>query len=96
MFQRRKAMMNDNVVKIVGWMVDTTRDKGVLYQSEVVDFLINNFGDEFIKMNDNGNYSISGTVLTHFRKASKEEIVWEREELAWRLRNESDLPGRMQ
>ncbi|MGM8463379.1 DUF6953 family protein, partial [Enterobacter cloacae] len=92
----RKAMMNDNLVKIVGWMVDTTRSKGVLYQSEVVEFLINDFGDEFIKTNDNGNYSISGTVLAHFRKASKDEIVWDREELAWRLRNESDLPGRMQ
>ncbi|EBU7614076.1 MULTISPECIES: DUF6953 family protein [Enterobacteriaceae] len=89
-------MMNDSLIKIVDWMVNTTRSNGVLYQSEVVEFLINDFGDEFIKTNENGNYAISSTVLANFRKASKDDIVWDREQLAWRLRNESDLPGRMQ
>jgi hypothetical protein len=42
-------------------------------------------------------YAISSAVLARvFRKASKDDVVWDREELAWRLRNESDLPGRMQ
>ncbi|HEB4943506.1 DUF6953 family protein [Klebsiella michiganensis] len=88
--------MSDSLTKIIDWMVSTTRANGVLYQSQVVEFLINNFGDEFIKTNDNGNYAISSAVLARFRKASKDDVVWDREELAWRLRNESDLPGRMQ
>lgn len=88
--------MNDVIEKIVHWMVNITHANGVLYQSEVVEFLINNFGEEYIKTNDNGNYAISSAVLANFRKASKDDIVWDRVELAWRLRNDGDLPGRMQ
>lgn len=62
--------MNDSLIKIVDWMVNTTRSNGVLYQSEVVEFLINDFGDEFIKTNENGNYAISSTVLGKVRTSS--------------------------
>jgi hypothetical protein len=63
--------MSDSLTKIIDWMVSTTRANGVLYQSQVVEFLINNFGDEFIKTNDNGNYAISSAVLARFRRRAK-------------------------
>lgn len=54
------------------------------------------FGNKFIYINDNGNLAISKSVLLHFRKISKNSVVWEKEEKLWRLRLETDSSGREQ
>lgn len=49
-----------------------------------------------IYINDSGNEAIAKPVLSAFNRLTKETIVWDRSELHWRKRQESDAPGRIQ
>lgn len=69
---------------------------GDLYQDAAVVDIANKFGDDFTYENDSGNLAISKSVLSAFRKLTKESVVWERGERRWRRREISDEPGRQQ
>ncbi|MFS8078806.1 hypothetical protein UDZ25_09090 [Serratia marcescens] len=90
--------LQSQLESIVKWMVTTVNTQEILYQHEVVDHIITYYGDgdDFVNMNDQGNYGINRKILALFRKASEKDVVWDREDKAWRLRYESDLPGRQQ
>lgn len=53
------------------------------------------FGEQFVYMNDAGNYGIAKPVLAAFNKLTP-DVVWSRSERCWRKRAEYDVAGRMQ
>lgn len=53
---------------------------GHLYQNEVVDEILKNFGEEYTHENGNGNLVIDKGVLSAFRNITEKEVVWERGE----------------
>ncbi len=70
--------------------------KKYLYQEDVVYEIESRFGSDFVYINENGNLAIERKVLNKFREITP-NVVWERGERCWRLRENYDKPGaRMQ
>lgn len=78
------------------WLLAEVRANGELYQYEAASHLENETGKDLTYINDNGNVAIAPSVLSEFRKLAPDEVVWERSERLWRLREEYDEPGRNQ
>ncbi|HYE32104.1 MAG TPA: hypothetical protein VEH27_11795 [Methylomirabilota bacterium] len=79
------------------WMKERIESAGVLYQDEAVAEIQSRFdceSSEFLRINQSGNWSIAPNVLTIFRKMTENTVVWDRYERMWRLREDSDLPGK--
>lgn len=81
---------------VAAWMLDELRQHEYLYQETVVYDIADRFGEQFTYLNDNGNTAIGKDVLAAFRKLSGEQVVWERGQRCWRLRQDHDEPGRQQ
>ena len=77
-------------------MLSDLEDVGELYQDDVADRIVRDFGSEFIYFNDNGNPAIRKDVLKEFRHITGNNVVWCRGDQYWRFRTESDDPGRAQ
>lgn len=88
--------MKTSVEDVARWMLDVISRDEFLYQDDAVYTIADLYGDRFVYENANGNLAISKEVLAAFRKLSEQNIVWVRGERMWRLREESDTPGRMQ
>ena len=81
---------------IAKWMADELKAQTLLYQETVVYDIIEKFGEEFTKINSNGNPAINADVLKAFNALTGDAVVWVRSERYWRAREEWDEPGRMQ
>ena len=67
-----------------------------LYQEDIVFEIERKFGSVYIYINQNGNQAIDQKVLGEFNKITP-DVVWDRGERCWRMRENSDQPGsRMQ
>ncbi|MGX9574083.1 DUF6953 family protein [Mesorhizobium sp. f-mel] len=71
---------------VADWMVAESKKSHWLYQETVVYKIRQQFGDEYVYQNANGNLAISKAVLKEFRKLTEDTLVWERGERAWRPR----------
>lgn len=69
---------------VAAWMTSQLENQFWLYHETVVGKIKNQFGNEFVYQNRNGNLAIDRKVLTEFRKLTDGKIVWERSEKAWR------------
>ena len=47
--------------QVAEWMVEEIRFTGNLYQTEAIRYVRENFGEEFVFVNENGNASLSRT-----------------------------------
>lgn len=81
---------------VASWMVAELSRNGELYQEDAAEAIRDRFGDEFVYENDNGNLAIDKAVLTAFRKATGDTVVWVKGERCWRRREDHDGPGRAQ
>lgn len=81
--------------EVADWMMSTVKAKGELYQEDAVSEIEARFGNIYIYENENGNPAIGRNVLSAFRRIS-DDVVWERAERKWRMRENSDEPGRRQ
>jgi len=78
------------------WMLAQVRAEGILYQQVAVYEIMEQFGDEFIYYNANGNPAIVKDVLSEFRRLTGDSVVCSRSDRCWRLREEHDEAGRRQ
>ena len=83
------------VEDVARWMLEQVR-QGHLYQEQTVYEIHARFGEQFTYQNDAGNLAIGRDVLKAFRKISEADVVWDKYERAWRLRDQRDAPGRQQ
>ncbi|MEY9884968.1 hypothetical protein [Bradyrhizobium sp. USDA 329] len=81
--------------EVAQFMLDELKRVSFLYQEQVVHDIQQKFGDDFVYLNENGNYAISKKVLTVFRQLAP-DVVWERGERMWRERTAYDTDGRQQ
>jgi len=88
--------MTTDVTDVADWMLQRVLEERILYQDVAVSEIAARFGDSFAGVNVNGNLSISPKVLTAFRNCSAENVVWERGERAWRIREDYDTKNRGQ
>jgi hypothetical protein len=82
--------------KVAEWMYEELKRNGILYQEEAIYGIMENFGEEYTHLNENGNPAIDRKVLKEFRKLTDETVVWVRSEKCWRFREEGDENSRMQ
>ena len=87
---------NTTAQDVAEFMLNKVITEHELYQADVVDDIEQNFGQQFVYENDNGNMSIDKKVLATFKKISEETVVWEKSSKSWRLREQDDDPGRQQ
>lgn len=97
---RRRKMKRKNdptAADVAAFMLQQLREQTYLYQEVVVYQIQEQFGDDFVYINQNGNLAIGKDVLAQFRKLTGDDVVWERSERLWRQRMpDYDQPGRRQ
>lgn len=75
---------------VARWMKAELDDNDVLYQDEAVEKIADDFGEEFVYINDNGNLAIERDVLEAFRELTAPDVVWERGDQYWRFKMEHE------
>jgi hypothetical protein len=68
---------------VAEWMVQETRFKGMLHQSDAIDYVKAHFGDEFVFVNENGKASLAKDVKKAFRKLHGGRVAWDRDGFFW-------------
>jgi hypothetical protein len=82
---------------VAQWMFqELTTKPGLMFQEVIVWHIKQHFGDNFTYLNENGNLAIGRDVLREFRKLTKDSVVWDKRERAWRKRDQHDEPSRQQ
>ncbi|MGH9514203.1 MAG: DUF6953 family protein [Terriglobales bacterium] len=83
---------------VAEWMVEELQGDrlGTLIQEDAALDIEKKFGSEFTYLTDYGNSAIRRDVLREFRKLTKDWVVWDGGEKAWRKRERYDSPGRRQ
>ena len=79
---------------VAQWMQDELEKTGLLYQWEAILELQSRFGDDFIYLNESGNFAIDRRVLRAFRTRTEDTVVWRRTECCWVKRSPPDPAGR--
>lgn len=69
---------------VAEWMLSQLEIKPNLYQETASRLIRQQFGDDFVYRNENGNWAISAKVLKQFRDLSAGAVVWERGDKSWR------------
>lgn len=64
-------------------MVEEIRFKGILYQTEAIRHVREQFGEEFVFINEQGNASLDKEVKKAFRKLHRGRIAWDRDGFMW-------------
>lgn len=68
---------------VAEWMVKEIRFTGTLYQTAAIEYVKENFGEQFVFVNENGNASLSKEVKKAFRKLHGSKIAWDRDGFLW-------------
>lgn len=69
--------------EVAEWMFKELKSAGILYQADAVQYILTNFGETFIYVNENGNQSIGKDVKKAFKKLHKGRAAWERDGFFW-------------
>jgi len=81
---------------VAQWILGLLDSRREITQVNVVSWVRQKFGTDFIYTNKNGVQALSKKVLREFRKLSGDNVVWENGAKQWRRRTPSDRPGRRQ
>jgi hypothetical protein len=79
---------------VAQWMQTEIERRIEFFHIDAIDEIHQEFGGEFIDMNEKGGFAISKAVLKEFRELTKETVVWERGLQYWRLRDSHDTSGK--
>lgn len=80
------------VKDVAEWMASELRSRRELYQEDAAAYVHRHFGNDFVYINNNGNWAISKEVLSEFTKITKDDGVWVLSGRYWRLRQPYDDP----
>jgi hypothetical protein len=69
--------------EVAEWMLNELKSAGILYQADAVSYILRNFGESFIYVNENGNQAISKDVKKAFKKLHGGRAAWERDGFFW-------------
>ncbi len=79
---------------VATWMQAQLEREGCLYQDDVVDFLVKNRLDDFLRENADGNLVVGRKLLNSFHKLNETAVVWVSPDKYWRWRVKEDEEGR--
>lgn len=75
--------METTVNEIAGWMLNEVQSAGILHQTAAIEYIVSNYGEAFIYVNENGNKSIAKEVKKAFKKLHNGRAAWERDGFFW-------------
>lgn len=75
--------MEASAQQVAEWMVNEIKFTGILHQSDAINYVKANFGEQFVFVNDNGNESLSKEVKKQFRKLHNGKVAWDRDGFFW-------------
>lgn len=78
--------------EIAEWMYQEFKRKGKLVQSEAAQSIRNQFSEEYLYKNNNGNWAIKKSILAKFKVLRGDEAVWATQLQLWRKRKPEDPP----
>lgn len=81
--------------EVADWILAKLPESALLYQERVARGIRQDFGEEFVYRNKQGNWGIRKDVLEEFRKLTPNDVVWSRSQQAWRRRRPDDPASRM-
>nr|WP_041613783.1 hypothetical protein [Paenibacillus sp. JDR-2] len=64
-------------------MVNEIKFRGMLRQEEAIEHVKQQFGEQYIFVNENGNVSLEKEVKKAFRKLHKGRVAWDRDGFFW-------------
>jgi len=76
------------------WMQSELEKHGCLYQDDVVDYVVKNQEESFLRENSDGNLVLGRKILNEFRKLNEKTVVWVKPDRYWRFRVQEDEEGR--
>jgi hypothetical protein len=82
--------MTPTAALVAECMLEKLEDQGSLYQDEVVDLILTDFGEEFLHDRGNGSLRICAPVLRAFRRLKGERVRWNARERLWYVVEERD------
>ena len=85
-------MTNPKMHDVAAFMLKRLNEDKTLYQEVIVYEIQQQYGGEFVYINENGNLAIGRKVLSEFRKLTEGKVVWSRSEQYWRFREDYDAP----
>ena len=88
--------MDPRIIQAAHWIMEEVNKGSRVYQDRVVRHVRQTLGEDLSYRNGNGNWALDKRINEEFRKISGDAVVWERSSQCWRLRKETDKPGRMQ
>jgi hypothetical protein len=80
--------------RVAEWMKAEFDRETILYQDVAASGIQDQFGEDYVYINANGNYSINKSVLSEFRKLTQVDAIWVRSERYWRKREDYDDPDK--
>ncbi|MEW4371070.1 DUF6953 family protein [Paenibacillus kandeliae] len=78
--------MDNHVVQaqeIASWMIEHIRDRGMLRQEEAIDYVREQYGEQFLFTSDSGNISLDKEIKKAFRKQHGGRVAWDRDGFFW-------------
>lgn len=76
-------VLDNTAHEIADWMLKKLQFAGILRQEEAVAYIKENYGEQFIYTNENGNESIDKEVKKQFKKLHKGRAAWDRDGFFW-------------
>jgi exonuclease I len=80
--------------EIAEWMLAEYKKKDELIQHRAATQIKEQFGEDHLYKNKNGNWAIVKPILDAFRALTPEGVVWSRDGQLWRKRRPNDPPGK--
>ncbi|MGA2152474.1 MAG: hypothetical protein ABSG48_10030, partial [Geobacteraceae bacterium] len=62
----------------------------LLYQQRAAWLIRQEFGEQHVYRNRNGNFGINSIILAEFKRIRPADVVWSRRRQLWRKRREGD------
>lgn len=95
--EEQQQVLRYTALEVAEWMVQQIEQRGWLYQSQAVQEIRRQFGEQFLYPNRNGNPAIDKQVMKLFNERTKENVVWVAHRRGlWRNRRPGDKPSRAQ
>ncbi len=85
-----------SVRDVAEWMLARVKEDGFLPQHIAAAMIQRDFGEDFVYRTNKHSIGITQAVRTEFQKISGDDVVWERGERRWALRQKFHKPGRFQ
>ncbi|WP_020620775.1 DUF6953 family protein [Paenibacillus daejeonensis] len=75
--------MESKAAEIADWMLAEVKERGILRQEDVVQHIADNYGEQYLYTNENGNQSIDKEVKKLFKKLHRGKAAWDRDGFFW-------------